>query len=975
MTAETTNNRTTKRMSTLWTSGFIFLVVAAFYLLGGLRFVDDKLLEAHFSLDEKNATSNLVIVTMDADSLDELGTWPWPRSYHARVLDALIDAGAVRVAFDVDFSSTSIPEEDAAFEKALARAGPRAILAVLKQRRHGQIGEGAILFTEPLPQFRDKVSLASVSMRPNADGVVRRSQSHEPWKDDRVPFIATQLAGLENEPSKTFYVDFGIRPDTIPSISYADIMAGRFDPALIAGKSVIVGTTAVQLGDLLSVPSWGILPGVQVIALAYESMVQGRTLYRLGSPFVLAIAAVFILGFGTMYAGWNWRKGLLWLTVTSVAVLGATVVAHQQCIILDSSAILVAITLCFVSGVIRRSGWKSLHIRKQGVEIKDKDTMMKGVVENSFDAILILDDTGLIRDANPAAHEIIGTAAYTGQGNGEIDGDGLAGQPVGNFIPGATRLILREGAAPRPASANHIHEMTAQRMDGSEFPVEIAMREMTTASARWHIAFVRDITDRKAHEHALEHQALHDALTGLPNRTYLYKRLQEYIARAPQSGERFALLLLDLNRFKEINDTLGHHIGDVLLQQIAKRLSTPLRDTDMIARLGGDEFAILFAPAPDRHAVEKLASRLERALEEPLQCNGLILDVGASIGVSVFPDDGSEATELIQRADVAMYLAKNSGLPVAFYDADLDQNSVRHLTLTGELKRAIEGEELELHFQPKISVATQDVVSVECLARWAHPELGAIPAEEFIELAEQTGMIRDLTTWALKTAIKQSAQWRAKGIDLDVAVNLSAKILRNQELPDLINRLLKEHGVSPDHLVLEITESAIMVDSERAKAVIDQLAENGFKLSIDDFGTGYSSLAYLKELPVRELKIDKSFVLNLAEDVNDQVIVNSTINLAHNLGLKVVAEGVENVESLALLADMGCDVAQGWFVSKALAPGDFDAWLEQWQNSRVDPQHQATRSYHENVVPLVQNRDRQDAGMDATEKEPMETVI
>jgi len=357
----------------------------------------------------------------------------------------------------------------------------------------------------------------------------------------------------------------------------------------------------------------------------------------------------------------------------------------------------------------------------------------------------------------------------------------------------------------------------------------------------------------------------------------------------------------------------------------------------MIARLGGDEFAILLSPVHADGSVTKLAGRLQKVLEAPMQCKGMTLDVGASIGVAIFPDDGTDATELVQKADVAMYVAKNAGLPLAFYDPDRDHNSVRHLTLTGELKRAIEGEKLELHYQPKISVETDQVIGVEALARWRHPEHGYIPAEEFITLAEQTGLIQNLTEWALRTSIEQCARWRAAGMDLSVSVNLSAKILQDDGLPQLIGGLLDEYGVEAEYLVLEFTESAIMADSDRAKAVIDRLAETGMKLSIDDFGTGYSSLAYLKDLPVHELKIDKSFVMEMMENESDQVIVKSTIQLAHNLGLKVVAEGVESAGILALLADMDADVAQGFFISKALPIGDFDAWLHTWRAAQEPP--------------------------------------
>ena len=436
-------------------------------------------------------------------------------------------------------------------------------------------------------------------------------------------------------------------------------------------------------------------------------------------------------------------------------------------------------------------------------------------------------------------------------------------------------------------------------------------------------------------------EALHDALTGLPNRTLLYERMHDCRRRARRTGDRFAVLVVDLNRFKEINDTLGHHIGDLVLQQIASRLTKLLRSSDMIARLGGDEFAILLSPVLDRFAVTNLSERLKTALDAPLLCKGLTLDVNASVGAAIFPDDGTDMTELLQKADVAMYVAKNAGLPMAFYDEDQDHHSARHLTLmslTGELGRAIEREELELHYQPKISIPTNEVIGVESLVRWRHPVYGFVPADEFVAVAEHTGLIHNLTEWALRSSFEQCARWRAAGIDLTLSVNLSAKTLQDNDLPQLIENLLDGYGVEPKRLILEFTEGAITADTERCRANIVRLAEYGLKISIDDFGTGYSSLACLKALPVHELKIDTSFVRDMVDDEDHQTIVRSTIDLAHNLGLTASAEGVESVETLALLAVMGCDTAQGYYIGMPLPVSDFEDWLRARQAPKEAPQ-------------------------------------
>jgi len=904
-------------------AGLVFLAVALLYAGGALRVLDNKLLDARFALFSRPANHDLVVVAIDPESLARFGTWPWPRDYHATVIGNLMKAGAKRVAFDVDFSSASNPAADRRLAEAVAAAHGRVTLAALKQRRQ-EAAQGTIL-TEPLPALRAAADLASVSVRPDEDGVVRRIRVREPWRGGFLPSIPARLAGAADAP-ESFYIDFGFEPGTIPQISYADVLADSFDPKAVAGKLVIVGATAVQLGDYLPVPRFGVLPGVDVLGLAFQSLVHGRALQHLDAGWILAGVLLICLVMGPLCARLSWRLGLAALAAAGGAILAALLAAFAMGTIIDAAPLLLAAFLCFVGGTLSRSDWQALVVRLQKREIRHKDTMMNGVVHNSFDAIFIMDDTGRIEETNKAAADMFG------------GGDAaLRGRDITQLIPSARNLIPRASMHLVPTPDATRSEMTARRFDGSAFPVEIAMREMTTETGCWQIAFVRDITERKAHQQELEHQALHDALTGLPNRTQLYRTLKESIRHAAHTRESFALLLLDLDRFKEINDTLGHHIGDALLRQIAQRLRRPLRRTDMIARLGGDEFAVLLSPAPDRASVISIAERLQHAFDTPLRCNGMALDLGASIGVAFFPDDSADATELVQKADVAMYQAKHAAQPIAFYDPATDRNSVRHLTLTGELKRAIEDGGLMLYYQPKISVETGEVIGVESLVRWKHATHGFVPPDEFVLLAERTGLIRKLTEWVLETAFAQSARWRAAGRPLDVAVNLSARNLQDSDLPGLVEMLLARHEVAPGSVVLEITESAIMADPERARAVIGLLHARGLRLSIDDFGTGYSSLGYLKKLPVHELKIDRSFVQDMMENDNDRVIVKSTVDLAHNLGLSVVAEGVENAEALEALKTLGADVAQGYFMSRPLAAADFETWLSGWQRGLAKP--------------------------------------
>ncbi|CAG4886178.1 putative bifunctional diguanylate cyclase/phosphodiesterase [Paraburkholderia saeva] len=421
-----------------------------------------------------------------------------------------------------------------------------------------------------------------------------------------------------------------------------------------------------------------------------------------------------------------------------------------------------------------------------------------------------------------------------------------------------------------------------------------------------------------------------DRLTGLPNRALFNDRLQQAISVALRLGHPLSAMMMDLDRFKYVNDTLGHHIGDLLLCEVGKRLRATLqRSSDTVARLGGDEFAILL-PTDDVFAAKIVASRLLRALEEPIIVEGQVVDVGASIGIVTCPENGSDMHVLLRRADVAMYAAKRANSGYAVYNERDDQHSAERLSLMSELRQAVERDELTLYYQPKVDLVTHAVKYVEALVRWDHPVRGFIPPDDFIPFAEQTGYIKAVSRWVANKAISQCATWRAMGIDLKVSINVSARDLMHAELPETFDRLLRKYALPANCVWVEITESAIMDDPNHAIETLDALHRLGIRLSIDDFGTGYSSLSYLKRMPVDELKIDKSFVMGMADDRDDETIVRSTIDLGHNMGLKVVAEGVETEAVLDHLKTLRCDLAQGYHVSRPLPPEKLEVWLTQW---------------------------------------------
>jgi diguanylate cyclase (GGDEF)-like protein len=417
-------------------------------------------------------------------------------------------------------------------------------------------------------------------------------------------------------------------------------------------------------------------------------------------------------------------------------------------------------------------------------------------------------------------------------------------------------------------------------------------RQMFTRTRSLEVATV----ELEAKQRENEYQALHDALTGLPNRALFLRSLHESID-AMRDRQRLAVMIMDLDHFKEINDTLGHHVGDQLLKEIGPRLSGVLREGDVMARLGGDEFGIVLPDVHDASTAVRIADRLLEVLERPLPVEGLALDVSGSIGIAVYPEDSSEVETLLRRADVAMYAAKEAGGGYELYTPELDRHSPERLTLVSGVRPGLERGEFVLHYQPKLRVADERTTGVEALVRWEHPERGLVGPDEFIPLLERTVLLRPLTHYVLDRALQQWRGWSADGLEIGVAVNLSPRSLLDLQLPDQVAELLGCWGVPPGALTLELTESFLMAESGRSVGVLSALAEVGVKLSIDDFGTGYSSLSHLKRLPICEIKIDRSFVMSMTRDPNDAMIVRATVDLARNLGLQVVAEGVEDQEN------------------------------------------------------------------------------
>ncbi|HSS93797.1 MAG TPA: PAS domain S-box protein [Candidatus Dormibacteraeota bacterium] len=565
--------------------------------------------------------------------------------------------------------------------------------------------------------------------------------------------------------------------------------------------------------------------------------------------------------------------------------------------------------------------------KRAELALQESEKRMRSVLDNVSDGLATLDQTSVIESANPAVVKLFGYLE-----------DELVGQPVDTLIAtthrsGFVNYLQRRLKLDLPASG--AHETMGKRKNGSLFPLEFVVSSMHVGSRHLFIATMRDISERKAHTDALEYQALHDALTGLPNRSLFGDRLRQALLSARRNQRMFGVLLLDLDRFKDINDALGHDRGDSLLQEVTARLRGVLRATDTIARLGGDEFAVLTTDAKHPDDVVSTARKILAALEGPFAIGDQMVETGASIGIALYPVHGDDPGTLLRRADVAMYVAKRSGGGCSVYAPEQEAQSLRRSGLAGELRRSIPQGEMVLHYQPQVMLATGQVYSVEALVRWNHPREGLMPPDRFIPMTEETGVIHPLTAWALDSALTQLGKWLADGFDISVALNVSPRIIEDHSLEEMVAQALASTKVDPRRLTLEITEGVAMA-AAAAKA-LQTLYDMGVRVSLDDFGTGYSSLLYLMRLPVNEIKIDRSFVASLGNDPDSGAIVRSAVGLGHNLGLRVVAEGLQDRLAEAVLVEAGCDAAQGFLFGRAVSDDEMTAQLKTNPGSKGAP--------------------------------------
>jgi diguanylate cyclase (GGDEF)-like protein/PAS domain S-box-containing protein len=895
----------------------VLCVLAAFLLTGMHNALQNALTDMRFSWFPRQASGDIVLVAIDAPSIEAVGVWPWPRQVHAELIDKLESVGASDIAFDVDFSSPSNPVSDQAFADALQRAGGSVVLPSFKQLV-GSGGHGTTLHVNrPLPPFSKHAWSAIVNVVAEADGLVRRYPFGDTLDGKFVPSLGALLAGRYETTDAPLRIDFSIRPNSVPTVSFMDVLRG--DPVAVSrlkDKKAIIGGTAIELGDRFYIPNGGIISGALLQVLAAETILQDRALHPASTVATLGSFGILVL---VMIALWGRCSASLRVAVLVAAAvaceLGAILLQAKLAIVLDT-AIFHAVVLAYLVAI--------------ALDEIDFRSLLGGIAEKRFqriamslgDGLLCADRNGLITVWNPRAEAIFGYKR-----------EEIIGQPLSKlYAPadGATNaaadsiLELPHGALQAPGG--EVIEIEGLRKNGETFPLEACFSEWQGVDGVQYGAVLRDISVRKREAERIRYLAECDTLTGLANRNTLNAHLSAKLADAKTGLSEVALLVMDLDKFKLVNDTLGHACGDQLLCAVAGRLSDIITDTGLVARLSGDEFAIVITGADVADRAHQLSKRTCLAFDEmPLSVGTRQLRVNISIGVAIYPSDCETAEELLGNADLALYRAKAAGRGRhVFFERSIRDELELRLTLEAGLEHGAENEEFELFFQPQADLETGRLVGAEALIRWRHPDRGIVMPADFMPIANASSISDGIALWVLETACKQGRLWQRKGYNIRLGVNLSPSQLLTGDLAATVEAVLRDTGFSPSLLELEVTENILLADDDSALKMFRRIQDLGVHIAFDDFGTGYASMTYLKKYPLDRLKIDKSFVCDLQANTDDAAIVRSTISLGKQLGLSVIAEGIEDHATAELLRSMGCEEGQGYYFGRPMPAAEFE---------------------------------------------------
>ena len=875
------------------------------------------------------AADPAIVVAIDDESLASLGRWPWPRATHAALIEQLSAAGASAIGIALIFSEPDAkdPAGDATLASAIRRHG-----AVVLPLEPSQQADGAIAEAGPTPVLRASVArLGHVDAEIDLDGQVRRLYLRAGVGQPGYPAFAlavrdlldpasidAPLPGLRRgqpdptSPPKTRWMrDHEVllpRTPGQPKMSYARVLGSPEVLSQVRGRVVFIGITAAGLGGELMTPVSGtqsMMPAVEFHANAFEAL-RSHTLIE---PATQGLRMAFALLMTSLLVLWpmHGRRHQL--------LLGGAMV----CLPVLASGVLLYTTQIWLAPLTATLGlsvgcgiWLGLDLRTSRRRLSRMRLHSLATLEAIGDGVVTVDTDASIRYANPVAQR-------------QLQDSDLIGARLTSVISMApdSLALLRAAVDECLRNANEIRLTTDLLLSVPGSPARSVRASVSPLRGPGSgfdgaVIVLADVTEAVASANRLQHAATHDGLTNLPNRVLLHERLSLALARMQRHGSSIAILFLDLDRFKRINDSLGHRQGDAVLKVMAERLKAICRSTDFVARWGGDEFVVLMEDISGPEAVAVAAAKLVSVLGEDIETNGMRLTTSCSVGVVMAPQDGVEIDQLLAKADTAMYRAKSH--PDAgfhFYSSELKIWTRERLAIEVDLRHALRDRQFELHYQPQYELRNGALVGFEALLRWRRtPELLVQP-DQFIGVAEETGLIVEIGAWVVMQAAKDLAGMLAAGqTAVPVAVNVSARQCVNRNIVEVVRDALRQTGIPPALLKLEITETTAMTDAAQVSELLEEISALGVRIAVDDFGTGYSSLAYLKRFPIDELKIDRSFVQDIANDSDDAAIVRATIALAHELGILVVAEGVETEQQSLFLASQNCDIAQGYLYGR-----------------------------------------------------------
>ncbi len=891
------------------------LCVAA-VILGGaaaglFKPLDDLLQSFRFQLLQHEPTHEIVFLEIDAKSLQKVGVWPWPRRVEAEVVDRLMALNVRSAALDIDFSAASTPPDDAAFATALRRAGGFVSLAAFEQRAGA--GEGRVA-NVPLAAFAAVSPVVSVSVPIGAGGFVRDYPYGLHIGDRSVPSLATALwrplPGEAGDFGTGFGIDFGIDLKAIDRISVADLLAGQVDAARVEGRDVVVGSSAEELRDFFLTPRFGMISGGLVHILAAETLKQGLAMQDV--PFAaIALAVLLLAGLGAAFdRRLSGSRPLLGAAALCLAIeLGALGLQRFWALRVETASIQIALASFVLIAVISDLRHRRRQQARAERQRNETRAMLNQVIADNFDGVIVVDDRRRIVAASRLARDLLGRD--------------LSGPMPAGALPGALNEALDKALA-----GDDRQVTTGEIVIAGDYGVARTIEYVLTGSRiesedgrKVACLTFRDITQRRAQEARLSYLASNDSLTGAWTRDEFVRQLQSFhsLRGGPTCGA--ALISIDLRRFNQVNEAFGHLVGDQMLKAVVARLRSA--GLTMVARLGGDNFAVAAHNASDATAVAELCRRLIQRLREPYSIGDHKVVIGVSLGAATTQDQSFSPDKLLTQANIAESAAKKlSANSFALYSPAMEDELNDKLSMEAALRRAIAAGELSLNYQPQFHLASGRLLGAEALMRWRHPQQGMISPVKFIPLAEETGLIVDLGRWALQTACRDAAEWPRH---LRVAVNVSPIQFEATDMVAEIAGALQREGLAPSQLEIEITEGVFISGEAEIPAALERIRELGVSVALDDFGTGYSSLSYLGRMPIDKVKIDRSFVQNLAEGGEPEAIIQAILTLSQRLGKTVLAEGAETSEQARALSRMGCDAVQGFYFGRPTSLEAFQA--------------------------------------------------